>query len=65
MAVVLKAAVGEKKRITKGPVPKNAPEDVKLVQLMLMANGIKGPLDGKCTAGLVKTIQAFQRTRLG
>lgn len=64
MALALKAGVGEKKRSTKGPVPKNAPDDVKLVQLMLIANGISGPLNGKCDAGLIKAIKGFQKSKV-
>ncbi len=64
MAVSIKAPVGEKKRITEGPAVKNNLEDVKTVQLMLFANGFKGPITGKCTPGMAKAIQAFQKSKL-
>ena len=64
MAVSIKAPVGEKKRITEGPAVKNNVEDVKTVQLMLFANGYTGPITGKCTAGMIKAIQGFQKSKL-
>lgn len=69
MALGLTAPVGDKKRITQ-PDPKkknqkfaavsNKPDDVKLVQLMLIANGYTVPVDGKVSSGLIKAIKAFQ-----
>jgi hypothetical protein len=74
MAHSISAPVGDKKRITK-PDPKkknekfdsvsNKPDDVKLVQLMLIANGISSPIDGKCNGGLISAIQLFQKSKLG
>lgn len=65
MAVALKAPVGEKKRTSKGAPVKNDPEDVKLVQLMLLANGSAAPITGKCSASLIKAIKAFQSSKCG
>ncbi|MQQ09470.1 peptidoglycan-binding protein [Epibacterium sp. SM1979] len=75
MALSLSAPVGDKKRITKSdpktgtskfkPV-KNAPADVKLVQLMLKANGYSNiQISGKCDAGLIKLIRDFQSKKVG
>ncbi len=65
MATSISAPVGEKKRITKGKPVKNNPADVKMVQLMLIANGYPGPLTGKCPPAMVKVIKAFQKSKLG
>jgi hypothetical protein len=65
MALSIKAPVGEKKRNTEGPAVKNNPEDVNTVQLMLFANGFEGPITGKCTSGMIKAIQSFQKSKLG
>lgn len=74
MGVSLSAPVGEKKRITK-PDPKkktekfaavaNRPADVELVQLMMVANGLSVPIDGKVSAGLINAIKSFQKSKLG
>lgn len=74
MSLAIKAPVGDKNRITK-PDPKkpkqkflpvkNAKEDVELVQLMLVANGYPGPVDGKVSPGLIKAIRAFQKAACG
>jgi len=74
MAYALTAPVGDKKRTTKpepGKKPKkyaavaNKAADVELVQVMLVANGYKVPVDGKCNGGLIKTIRQFQKAKAG
>lgn len=70
----IKAPVGQKDRITK-PDPKqknqkfkpvaNRPEDVEAVQFMLVANGYDVEIDGKCGAGTIAAIKAFQKSALG
>jgi len=71
----IKAPVGDKNRITK-PDPKskkpekfapvaNKPEDVRKVQLMLVANGYNVPVDGKCSGALISTIRQFQKSACG
>lgn len=68
----LSGPVGDKNRITK-PQKKNEkfkpvgnkPADVELVQLMLVANGIPVPVNGKLSGGLIKAIRAFQKTKCG
>ena len=75
MAKGIDAPVGDKNRITK-PDPKskkpqkfapvaNKPDDVRKVQLMLVANGYDVPVDGKCTSALIGTIRQFQKSACG
>ncbi|WP_299733165.1 peptidoglycan-binding protein [uncultured Tateyamaria sp.] len=72
MSLAITAPVGDKNRITiadkKGqkfkPVA-NKPEDVKMVQLFLIANGYKVPIDGKVNASVIKAIRAFQKSACG
>ncbi|WP_370571521.1 peptidoglycan-binding protein [Phaeobacter sp. SYSU ZJ3003] len=65
MAVALKAPVGEKKRISKGAPVKNDPEDVRLVQMMLIANGFSATVTGNCSSTLIKSIKTFQSSKCG
>lgn len=70
--VKLSGPVGDKDRITK-PQKKNEkfkavankPADVELVELMLVANGIPVPVDGKVNAALIKAIRVFQKSKCG
>ncbi|KIC45906.1 histidinol phosphate aminotransferase [Ruegeria sp. ANG-S4] len=73
MALKLSAPVGDKKRITKADPKKNEkfkpvqnkPADVELVQLMLVANGFRVDVNGKCDTVLIKNIREFQKKKLG
>ncbi|MEO9574166.1 MAG: peptidoglycan-binding domain-containing protein [Tateyamaria sp.] len=72
MSLAIAAPVGDKNRITKAdkkgekfkPVANKA-DDVKMVQLFLIANGFSVPLDGKVNAGMIKAIRAFQKSACG
>ena len=67
----LSGPVGDKNRITKPEKNEkfkavaNKPADVELVQLMLVANGIPVPVDGKAGSGLIKAIRSFQKSKCG
>lgn len=70
--VKLSGPVGDKDRITKAEKKNekfkavaNKPADVELVQLMLLANGIPVPVDGKVNGGLIKAIRTFQKSKCG
>ncbi len=60
------AAVGVTPRPnpTKGKEPKNKPKDVKLVQELLKAAGMKCPVNGKADDKTIEAIRKFQKTRV-
>ncbi|MEQ3711396.1 MAG: peptidoglycan-binding domain-containing protein [Tateyamaria sp.] len=72
MSLAITAPVGDKNRITKAdkkgekfkPVANKA-DDVKMVQLFLIANGYNVPIDGKVNATMIKAIRAFQKSACG
>ena len=72
MNLAITAPVGDKNRITKAskkgekfkPVANKA-DDVKMVQLFLIANGYNVAIDGKVNAGMIKAIRAFQKSACG
>lgn len=65
MAASISAPVGEKNRESKGPPVQNRTEDVEMIQLMLVANGITVPVDGKVSKGLIEAIKKFQSAKAG
>lgn len=62
-ATKLSGPVGQKPRPSKGKEPKNAPADVKLVQDLLNAGGIKCPTSGKADKKTIEAIEKFQKTK--